>query len=168
MIGSQVPAVSGIYLIRNIANGMVYIGQTINLRLRRSTHVASLKYGYHCNYRLQNDYDKSGKGVFEFVMLEQVSEEMLDNREAYWIGYYRSTDSRFGYNIGAWGEGIKHHTQESKTRMSISHIGLRHTEEEKRKISKSRTGYVVPPESRKRMSEAKRMAAARAKALMKL
>lgn len=59
----------GVYLIRNIKNGKVYVGQTNNLKLRKQNHFADLKANIHHNKHLQSAWNKYGKENFEFEVL---------------------------------------------------------------------------------------------------
>lgn len=94
----------GIYLIRNIINGLIYIGKSINLYKRKS------QYNSICNgnmpsklynKRFINHLFKFGKNNFEFIVLEILpyDDEILANREYYWINYYKSYDKLIGYNL---------------------------------------------------------------------
>lgn len=60
---------SGIYQIRNIANGKFYIGQTKDLAGRRYSHFHSLMEGKHHTQHLQRAYNKYGADNFVFEVL---------------------------------------------------------------------------------------------------
>ena len=86
-----------IYKITNKINGKVYIGQTIQTIKRRfSRHCLPNQNG--C-VALHNAITKYGKENFIVELVEEVLVEKLDEREIYWISYYKSTDKKFGYNI---------------------------------------------------------------------
>lgn len=57
----------GIYLIRNLVNGKVYIGQTQNFASRKGGHLYTLRKKLNQNYKLQADFDEFGEVAFEFV-----------------------------------------------------------------------------------------------------
>lgn len=61
----------GIYRIRNKANGMMYIGSTINFNKRVIHHRSSLKCGNHQNVGLQEDYDIYGSDSFVYEMVKE-------------------------------------------------------------------------------------------------
>ena len=75
--------VQGIYFIKNIKTGRVYVGKSVDFEARKSHHLSSLKSGKHRNRWLQADYDQLGVSAFEFGMLEET--EDLARREDFWI-----------------------------------------------------------------------------------
>ena len=75
----------GIYLIYNKANCLYYIGSTSNFLKRNDLHYEELCYGVHSNYRIQGDWNKYGKGLFHFVVIEIVKYEDLECREQFWM-----------------------------------------------------------------------------------
>ena len=84
-----------IYKITNIINNKVYIGQTVNnIKQRWNKHC-------HCNgcRSLYNAILKYGKENFNIEIIETLPIEELDEREIYWINYYKSNNKKFGYNI---------------------------------------------------------------------
>lgn len=56
---------SGIYQIRNITNGQIYIGSSVNIKKRIYEHFRILKKRIHFNPKLQNAYNKYGRESFE-------------------------------------------------------------------------------------------------------
>ena len=113
----------GVYLIRNIKNGKVYVGQTNNLKLRKQNHFADLKANIHHNKHLQSAWNKYGKENFEFEVLEECSLDKLNEVELYWIKYYESYNRRFGYNFELGGNNSPQ-TQETRDKID-STIELR-------------------------------------------
>jgi group I intron endonuclease len=67
----------GIYQIRNILTGDLYIGQSVNLKQRKYSHFKDLKKNKHRNQRLQNVYNKYGDDVFVFEILLYCEREFL-------------------------------------------------------------------------------------------
>lgn len=118
----------GVYQIRNLVNGKVYIGKSKNLQSRKSGHFASLRKGLHANKHLQNSYNKYGEKSFVFEIVEYVdNEEKLIEREQFWIDKVRSRKENFEYNIrkqAESNEGLKH-TEASKKKISLFMKGLR-------------------------------------------
>lgn len=97
-----------IYKFKNKINGKIYIGQTTtNIRKRVIEHVTTSKpwtkarKGY-----FQRALYKYGFENFEFSIIEKCSDKnTLNIREIYWIGYYKSDQKEFGYNMTPGGEG---------------------------------------------------------------
>jgi group I intron endonuclease len=91
--------ISGIYMIKNLVNGKVYIGKTKNLYRRRHQHFQELKKNKHLNNYLQKSFNKYGSENFEFIVIECAKNELLGKREYYWCEYYKSYQRSCGYNI---------------------------------------------------------------------
>lgn len=75
----------GIYAIVNRRNGKCYIGQSVNLFLRRASHFRALQKGTHGNAHLQYAYNYYGSTWFEFVVIELCDDLDLNEREQHWI-----------------------------------------------------------------------------------
>ncbi len=72
----HIPNVAGIYAIVNTINGYRYVGQAKNMNARVRSHVLHLDKGtWHLNEArlLQKAWDEFGRDVFEFFVLEIVS-----------------------------------------------------------------------------------------------
>jgi hypothetical protein len=93
------PIESGVYQIRCIPTGKIYVGSAVNLRKRWGEHRRSLQRGKHCNHRLQNAWNKYGAECFEFSVLEFVAVSDLVVVEQEWILSTGCTDSTIGFNI---------------------------------------------------------------------
>ncbi len=89
---------SGIYVIRNLINGKVYVGQSVNIQLRLLKHMSELRGGNHSNSALQGDWNRFGPANFVTEVLEAVSPDLLDRQEAYWITRFNSLNNASGYN----------------------------------------------------------------------
>jgi group I intron endonuclease len=105
---------TGIYAIKNLANGKVYVGQSVNLDKRKQNHFWALEYGNHFNSHLQKAFNKYGKNNFEFHILEETEEGLLDVQERLWIKHYKSNRIEFGYNRDDGGSVHKHFCSESR------------------------------------------------------
>ena len=99
----------GIYKIENKINGKVYIGQSIHIKKRWYEHKYQLNSNCHCNTHLQLSWNKYGQDNFTFVVIETCQKDELDDKEMYWIEYYKSYDELNGYNISIGGQGAKLH-----------------------------------------------------------
>jgi group I intron endonuclease len=62
--------ISGIYQIKNLINGKIYIGSSNHLYRRYSDHIRFLNRNSHFNPKLQASWNKYGGDNFEFSVLE--------------------------------------------------------------------------------------------------
>jgi hypothetical protein len=93
------PRSAGVYQIRCIPTGQVYIGSTVDLRARWSQHRWSLRCGKHQNSFLQRAWNKYGETNFEFSVLEFVSESSLLQAEQAWIDRTGCAERNIGFNV---------------------------------------------------------------------
>ena len=95
-----------IYKISNNQNNHLYIGQTrINIEQRWRDHcrVAINPDSPEYNFPLHSAIRKYGKENFTFEIVEECSDEELDEREIYWIQYFNTYFQ--GYNASLGGKG---------------------------------------------------------------
>lgn len=90
---------SGIYQIRCVPTGKIYVGSAVDLRERWRHHVGALRRGTHGNRYLQLAWNEHGEESFEFSVLENVQTNDLLTSEQVWIAKSRCTDRKIGYNI---------------------------------------------------------------------
>lgn len=93
---------SGIYLIRNLVNGKVYIGKAKCIYKRMKDHITRLNTkDKDENPHLINSWHKHGKENFEYVVLEYLplDEVLIKERELFWIKSYNSLEREKGYNL---------------------------------------------------------------------
>ena len=124
-------------------NGKVYIGQTINkLRIRIKSHCYNA-----CNkdrsdfYTLKCNAIKKYKS-FKVEVLYQGDD--LDIQEIYYINKFNSINKEYGYNLESGGVLNKHHSEETKKKISEANKGRVHSEESKKKISEANKGSKNP------------------------
>lgn len=86
----------GIYKITNLENQKVYIGQSVNLQERLTTHIKSGIGIDTPNNKMYQDMKKLGVENFSFEILEKCLPAQLNEKEKYWISFYHGQD--FGYN----------------------------------------------------------------------
>lgn len=92
--------ICGIYSIRNKINHKIYIGSSHDIKLRWKTHIYHLNKGtIQCNDYLLKQWKKYGKDNFEFKIIEECDESILEDRENYWMQQYKSMDRKYGYNL---------------------------------------------------------------------
>lgn len=138
----------GIYAIRNIINGKMYIGKTgMNFGDRWDSHRSLLNNQKHDNQYLQNAWNKYGEENFEFIVIEDCCEELLNEREIYYIKKYK--DIGLSYNILDGGDGGNnlgcHLSDETKRKIGeknrVNMLGRKVPESTKAKMSQSHKEY---------------------------
>lgn len=115
----------GIYGIRNDINGKWYIGQAKDIEKRNKNEKRNIKKGYihpntSANMHFNRAIAKYGAGAFSFHIIELCEEEMLNEREIFYIKQYNSLSPN-GYNLTQGGtSGTKGYkfTDSQKKRMS--------------------------------------------------
>ena len=93
---------SGIYAIKNKINGKLYVGKAKDIDQRIRQHVTQLnKKNKDENRHLISSWHKYGRHSFEYYVLEYVSfnEQVLKEKELYWIEKMRVLERDFGYNM---------------------------------------------------------------------
>ena len=91
----------GIYIIKNIINDKVYIGQSVDIHQRWLTHYGLGKIDANpkrleFNNQIHSAMRELGRENFYVEVLEECSKELLNEREIFWIKYYNSYKN--GYN----------------------------------------------------------------------
>jgi group I intron endonuclease len=94
----------GIYKIKNLIDKKIYIGSSVNLLKRESKHFWMLRNNIHDNNHLQNSFNKSGEKNFKFEIIEECGEKLLIEKENYYISYYKSNNSEYGFNLATVNE----------------------------------------------------------------
>lgn len=136
-----------IYKITNIANGLIYIGQTtfgIKTRLQNHFYESFKGSKYHKQMKLHLAMATYGKENFKIELIEEVfSKEEAEDREQYWIEKLKSQDENIGYNVTGGGHGGKNFTSSTykkifETKRKNNNFKL--SKEAKEKISKALKG----------------------------
>jgi group I intron endonuclease len=123
---------SGIYAIRHITDGKIYVGQSNNIRLRIYRH------------KCHNNPTHIGRAIalygwdtFEVLLLERVDNTtLLNEREQYWINTLNASDPAHGYNIlptAGSPRGWKH-SNESKEKIRAAVAGIKRSEETRARL----------------------------------
>ncbi len=107
----------GIYKIQSIIDGKIYVGQSIDIKQRLSNHFKLLKKGTHSNRHLQSAYNKYGRSNFITEAIEVCPNDILNERELYYVKHYNSNDELFGYNFYIEDSGFLRHREDSKIYM---------------------------------------------------
>lgn len=109
--------ICGIYKIENLINNKCYIGQSVNIKRRWKDHKEASKNIKNKNYDypLYKAIRKYGLENFSFGILEKCSENLLNEKEKYWIKYFNSYNN--GYNQNEGGNSGSHYIKLSKEKV---------------------------------------------------
>ncbi len=176
-----------VYIHTNKSNNKCYIGITGKNPKERWRYNGN---GYKKQKMFWSAICKYGWDNFEHIIFaENLTKEQACKMEMLLISLYETSNLMFGYNQStggesgaagvAWSEERKkqqsemrkgekaewygrHHTDETKRKLSEIHKGMRHTQESREKMSKSRTGENNPlygkhhsEETRRKISESR-------------
>lgn len=138
----------GIYLITNLINKKVYVGQTLNSFQKRFwLHQWKLRNNCHDNKYLQKAYNKYKDENFVFSIIEVFYNdniEKINEREKYWINYYRKLG--LSYNLQDGGqERILNRFVSEESRKKVGEIN-----------KKRMMGSVLSLETKNKMSETRK------------
>lgn len=113
----------GIYRIKNLVTGRVYVGSSSNIYRRMIMHRRDLVNDCHDNGHLQNSFNKHGIDNFDYTVLETVKLEDLTVREQYWLDRY--TDVYNIREICESNQGIRRgpHSAEQRKKQSVAMKG---------------------------------------------
>jgi hypothetical protein len=99
---------SGVFQVRNLANGKVLLGSSLNLEGPLNKHRFMLQINSHPNRELQKDWNEFGPGQFTFEILETIPvkddpnfnlKDELTLLEEIWLEKLQPFGER-GYNDG--------------------------------------------------------------------
>jgi len=141
-----------IYKILNKINGRIYIGQTKkDLSQRIATHIKINR------YYVQKALNKYGLESFEISVIDEAaSQDVLDEKEKYWIKYY-GCKAPCGYNCTDGGDGTHGYepTDEVRKKNSLSHTGKKTSFKTRQKMSLAQKGKRLSKEHKQKLSVAK-------------
>jgi len=146
---------SGVYILRNLQNGKVYIGSAININRRKQEHFKTLRRGIHSNIHLQRAWEKYGECSFEWKVLIHCGIDDLLHYEQRAMEIYKEANRKL-YNISPTAGstlGIKH-SRESRINMSKGQRGRKHSLETRAKLSLAGRGKKKSSEHILKMSAA--------------
>jgi group I intron endonuclease len=147
----------GVYTITNTVNNKIYIGKSNDVKGRWNYHVWRLKNNKHNNFHLQSAWNKFGKNVFKFSIIEECKEEDLFNREYYWITTLNTINTKIGYNIEySQLNGTKIVSEETRQKIGNASRGRKQTKESIEKMintKKERGTGKHSEETKKKLSE---------------
>lgn len=168
------------YLIRNLINGKVYVGQTKCLTNRKLAHLSTARAGDQ--RPLYASIRKHGAENFAFEVLEECDDSLADEREQHWVTHFDSFNPEKGYNLTSGGVAAtkvrvfekrcqklrKESNPERGTKISARLTGRKLSEEHKRATSEGVKRYLaqrgkwhVSDETRSKMSAVQKVARAK-------
>lgn len=104
-------------MIKNLINGKVYIGSSIDIYRRWVRHRGDLRHKKHSNKYLQRSFNKYGEENFKLHIVEilkEFNDLVLKQKEQYWIEFYKSYIEQFGYNLSLVPKGIENNETYNK------------------------------------------------------
>jgi group I intron endonuclease len=137
-----------IYLVKNLQNKIVYVGQQIGTK--------SLDEYKGSGLLLNRAYKKYGEGKFTREIIEYCDEDTLNIREQYYISFY-NTKFPHGYNLTQGGEGMKGYKYASHQCDNISQAkqGQKYPKEHGEKIRQYRLGKKHTQETKDKIIKTK-------------
>lgn len=115
----------GVFQIRNVVNGKIFVGSSVNLDAMFNRIRFQLYAGAHLNKSLESEWRLYGTGKFEFEVLERIEQNLGDDHdyardlealENLWLDKLQPYDDR-GYND-------RKKTREERLRMIASNNNL--------------------------------------------
>ena len=79
-------------LLKKKINNKIYIGQSINIKIRYASHMRSLRNKNHPNSHLSRSFHKYGEDSFELMILEICDEKYLTQKEQNWIDKHNKNE----------------------------------------------------------------------------
>src|SRR5262249_9435038 len=132
---------SGIYQIRCLVDGKVYVGSAVNFRKRWTSHQSQLSRRRHHSRHLQGAWQKHGADQFVFEVLEVVPEKAdLARIEQEWLDRTQSFNRSIGFNLSP---------------TAGSALGVKLSPETCVKRSAAMKGRKLSPETRAKVAAAK-------------
>lgn len=132
----------GVYAIKNIVTGKIYIGSSKRCRNRLWEHNNTLSKNTHSSTILQRSFNKYGPDSFIYYIIEYCALEDIRKKEKEYITLYKTTDRQYGYNL-----------------VEVTDTGgYVYTEERRAVVSKNSKAYFsrITPEEKLRISNIKR------------
>lgn len=142
-------AQSGIYQIRNTANGKVYVGSTQRFNKRWGQHKSRLRKGTHHSRHLQSAWTKHGEAAFVFEPIITCAPSML-----IWYEQQFLEQMTPAYNVSSVAGSCRGilRTNEQKVKISATLSGRKHSLE---RIANIRAGHTYSAEWREKLRSAK-------------
>jgi group I intron endonuclease len=145
---------SGIYQIRHLASGKIYIGSAVDIKARWQSHRSALRIGRHHSSYLQRAWSKYGPDAFSWQVLELVpNKQDLIRVEQEYLDRFRPFDDAIGYNICHVAGSILGRPVSDETRAKIAKSNSNPSPERRAQMAAPNIGRRLPPGSRAKISE---------------
>jgi group I intron endonuclease len=146
---------TGIYAIRNITNGKVYVGSAGDIKTRWNVHRCLLRKGTHHSPHLQAAWNKHGAEAFHFEKLLVCKKEHLLLYEQILIDGMHAANRQHGYNAAPMATGTrgKVMSEEARAKIRAARAKQVFSPETRALWSKNRTGRKMPASYSKYLSE---------------
>lgn len=126
---------SGVYIIKNKINDMVYVGSTtMSFKKRFQHHISMLRKNAHKNKYLQNAWNKYGEDNFEFNVIKVCDKEFCLTEEQIFI----DINCNNSYNINPLASGTPNMSQETINKRAAT---MRKKYESGEFVSNFKTGH---------------------------
>lgn len=144
-----------IYKISNNINGKFYIGKAINAEKRFKRHKYLAKKGVKRHF--YNAIRKYGENNFTLSIIEECDNEIINDREKYWIERLNATNPLIGYNNASGGEGgntwqYNTHKEDTKKKLSQKLKGHAVNYDAIKKQAEKRKGTHIPEKQKQKIS----------------
>jgi group I intron endonuclease len=124
-----------IYCYHCIPTGKKYIGQTINEKYRKQSHIS--KANTDCDFLFYRAVRKYGWENFIYGIIDSFEESLLNEKEIYFIEEYDTFNNGYNTTVGGGGCRGRIRTEEELKKFSAKMKGRKKTEEHRLKISKA-------------------------------
>lgn len=135
---SSLPSEPGVYAIRNLETGRLYVGSSNNVRDRALDHLRDLGFGSHPNQPLQADFKRLGPDYFEaHLLVRNISNSSLTMSESDQISKLIQ-DGTDLYNLTIDGQGTPYTYRRSSIPEPVSdRIARQRAEEERKRLDET-------------------------------
>jgi len=144
---------TGVYCIRNTANGKRYVGSaSISFGTRWNGHKSDLRNNKHHSILLQRAWNKYGESAFAFSICEYTIPEHAIAVEQVFLDFYKSYDPDRGYNVATKAGsriGVKA-SEETRAKQSAAWRNM--SEEVRERISRAKRAENLSDETRAKRS----------------
>ena len=134
-----------IYMHRNLINNKVYIGQTI----QKPEYRWNEGKGYKGSSLFYNAIQKYGWNNFQHLILEKdIPQNLLNQKEEYYIALYQSDNRNYGYNLTTGGYGCLTDQQQKRRKELLQKWRENNPEKYQKSITAMQKYWIEHPEEK--------------------